>query len=405
MRKPYFLTFLLSYFLTFLCSCTNYEPEAEVCNVTFNLIADETLPDGIVITAKSNTGNVYTTVTSSSTSTMLLPPALYEISVNKVDKEAKKIYSGSMTDVAIGGDNVNVNVNVNVSTMPEAKLIIKELYVGGCQKDDGSGVFHMDKCIILYNNTSEVFEEENICIGMVEPYNAEASSHNFLVNGELQYANEDWVPAINGIWYFQGTLTVQPYSEVVVAVNGAIDHTQTYSQSINYANADYYCMYDPVTTSSDGIAYYNTSYYPTPSSLIPASHYLKAVKYGQANAWPLSTTSPAVILFKADSNFNFNSNVIYPDGKSGNLVYACLKVPRSWVMDAVEVYNNNKVEQCKKRLTPDLDNGYVLHTNQHGHALIRNIDTDATATAGHNVYLDTNNSSNDFREADQCSLK
>ena len=393
-----------------LDSCTDYEPEADVCNVTFALVADEALPEGIVLTVKSNTGNMYTTLTSSSSSSsLLLPPGIYEITAEMVDRDTKKIYRGSLSDVVIGESNMNVNVDVTVSAMPEASLIIKELYVGGCQKDDGSGVFQMDKCIILYNNSSEIFSEDNVCIGIVEPYNAQASSHNFLVDGVLQYADEDWIPAINGIWYYPGTLTVQPYSEIVIAVNGAIDHTQTYSNSVNYANSDYYCMYDPVTTSSDGIAYYNTNYYPTPSALIPVTHYFKAIKYGQANAWPLSTTSPAVILFKMKGTtpleYGTYSNVIYPDGKSGNLVYACLKVQRSWVMDAVEVYSANNLAECKKRLTPDLDNGYVLHTNKYGHSLIRNIDQEATAKAGHDIYVDTNNSSADFYEADRCSLK
>ena len=45
---------------------------------------------------------------------------------------------------------------VTVTAMQTANpILIKELYVGGCQKNDGSGKFAKDKCIILYNNSSE----------------------------------------------------------------------------------------------------------------------------------------------------------------------------------------------------------------------------------------------------------
>ena len=87
-------------------------------------------------------------------------------------------------------------------------------------------------------------------------------------------------------------MQIAPYQQVVVNVHGAIDNTLTYPQSVNYANADYYCMYDPEA------GYTNASYYPAPSEVIPTSHYLKAVKIGISNAWALSVTSPALILFQ-----------------------------------------------------------------------------------------------------------
>ena len=73
---------------------------------------------------------------------------------------------------------------------------------------------------------------------------------------------------------------------------GAIDNTKTYPQSINYANKDYYTMYDPES------GFKNPKYYPTPADVIPTSQYLKAVEYGQGNAWPLSVTSPGFFIFQ-----------------------------------------------------------------------------------------------------------
>jgi hypothetical protein len=83
-------------------------------------------------------------------------------------------------------------------------------------------------------------------------------------------------------------------------------------------------------------------------------------------------------------------------------------------------------------LTPIVDAGYVALTNQHGHTLYRNVDKTATEAlpensgrlvygysadpsgidaeasirqGAHIVYMDTNNSSNDFHEREKCSLR
>lgn len=61
----------------------------------------------------------------------------------------------------------------------------------------------------------------------------------------------------------------------------------------------------------------------------------------------MSQTSPAVVLFRTEditpkSYAEEAANIIYPTGKEGNIVYACLKLPRRWVVDAVEVYNTTR---------------------------------------------------------------
>ena len=126
------------------------------------------------------------------------------------------------------------------------QVIIKEIYCGGVMKDDGSENFHFDKCIILYNNCPEQAVVSNLAFGISPSYNAESSTQDKCYsNGKLVYEDDGFIPAQNGIWYFPNTLQIEPYSQIVVNVHGAIDNTQTVSQSVNYANPDYYCMYDP----------------------------------------------------------------------------------------------------------------------------------------------------------------
>lgn len=390
-----------------MCGC-NYDEGITAVSVTLTLSEPV---EGAEIEMRNTLGQSYKAVSDANGVTrMNLPPGVYSASASKTEDNGytRKVYNGNMVDIVVSGGSMELTLPVTISTVETNNpILIKEIYVGGCQKDDGSGWFAIDKCIILYNNSSEAASLDNVCFGIIEPYNAEASVHSFLSDGKLEYADSDIIPSINGIWYFQPGHIIEPYSEVVVNIYGAIDNTLTYSQSVNYADARYYTMYDPESTSADGGKYNNTNYYPSPSETIPTSHYLKAVKYGQSNVWPISMFSPAIILFRTEGTTpaefaGDTGNIIYPADKQGNLIYACLQVPRKWVLDAVEVFNANNLEPSRKRLTPDLDGGYALHSAYFGHSLTRRVER---MENGHPIYQDTNNSSNDFYEAQSCSLR
>lgn len=317
------------------------------------------------------------------------------------------------------------------------QIIIKEVYNGGVMLNDGSKNYQFDKCIILYNNCPQQAVVNNLCFGICSPFNAQANNNNYTESGQLSYESQGFTPALNGIWYYPQSLVIEPYSQVVVNVHGAIDNTQTVSNSVNYANKDYYCMYDPES------GYDNTSYYPTPADVIPTSHYLKAIRYGLGTAWALSVTSPAVYIFQTkdvtpDVYATAADNQWYDGGNNHQEANHCIKVPNEWIIDGVEIYAAAKKDDCKKRLTADIDAGYVWLTNQMGHAIYRNVDKastealpensgklvynyalgvdastdpsgiDAEASiknGAHIIYQDTNNSTADFHERQKCSLR
>lgn len=317
------------------------------------------------------------------------------------------------------------------------QIIIKEIYNGGVLLDDGSKSYHFDKCIILYNNCPQQAVANNLCFGFCSPYNAQGNNNNYSENGKLSYESLGFIPALNGIWYYPHSLVIEPYSQVVINVHGAIDNTQTVSNSVNYANKDYYCMYDPES------GYDHTSYYPTPADVIPTSHYLKAIRYGLGNGWALSNTAPAVYIFQTknatpDVYATTADNQWYDGGNTHQESGHCIKVPNEWIIDGVEVYTNSKKEDCKKRLTADIDAGYAWLTNQMGHSIYRNVDKESTEALSENsgklvynyslgvdsstdpsgidaeasikngahiIYLDTNNSTADFHERQKCSLR
>ena len=315
------------------------------------------------------------------------------------------------------------------------QVVIKEIYNGGCPSDDGK-TFQYDKCIILYNNCGQQAVVNNLCIGTVQPANGHSKNENYDESGKLVYEAEGIIPCWHGIWWFQGSLVIEPYSQIVVNICGAIDNTQTVSQSVNYTNPAYYAMYDPES------GYANTKYYPTPSAEIPTSHYLKAKEIGMGNGWTYSVSSPATVIFQtqgmdAQAFADDADRLWYPGGEVSQ-VNACFAVPATWVIDGVEIFSSANKDNSVKRLTADIDGGYVYLTNYLGHSLYRNVDKAATEALSENagklvynyalgvddstdpsgidaeasmkngahiIFQDNNNSSEDFHERQKCSLR
>ena len=136
--------------------------------------------------------------------------------------------------------------------------------------------------------------------------------------------------------------------------------------------------------------------------------------------------------------FADNADNLWYDGGVAKDINACLKVKNEWIIDGIEVFQKTKIADSQKRLTADVDAGYVGLTNQQGHTLYRNVDKEATEALAENagklvydyalgvddstdpsgidaeasikngahiIYLDTNNSSQDFHERQKCSLR
>lgn len=320
------------------------------------------------------------------------------------------------------------------------QLIIKELYIGGVTDNNNTGSFYNDKGFVLYNNSAATVVATHLGMGIVDPYNAHASNNWYDTDGNLKYDQEGYIPAITGVWYFQEPLVVRPYEQVVVAIHSAIDNTQTYNKSVNYAHAEYYCMYDPES------GFNNSKMYPAPATEIPTNHYLKAIRYGLANAWTISNTAPAFFIFNTQGTTpqeyaNDTNNYVFHPGKDAKDAFKSLKIPKEWIIDGIEVYDESKVSESKKRLPADIDLGYITTTKLLGRSLYRNVDEEATRAlpenegklveitatdnanavlakqrgtidaeasikkGAHIIYMDNNNSTEDFFERGQFSIK
>ena len=439
--------------LLFAASCEKDPEIVKTFDVTVQLVYPEHFEptaDVPVTLRNAITGVVDTKNTDADGAvTFTVVAGLYEATASeeREDELFRYIINGrngniSVTDTWTNGASVELPLTVNAVAQPEegdvspyGKLIIKELYIGGCQKDDGSGAFQYDSYTIIYNNSSQPASIENLTLAHAFPLNSNSTS-NFLVDGELIYASENWLPSAFAAWQNQHKDTLQPGEQIVIAFANAVNHIPTYSNSVNLANAAYYVCYD--------IAVFNHALtHVTPSELIPSSHYLKAYKYtGYAgSAWAMSISSPAFFIFTPPGTVTFSDFAATPENITNHgsgTSQPALKVPVDWVLDGIDVFRAGYEATNQKRLTAAVDVGSAILTNNYGHTLYRNVDKsrteaiignagklvydyslgweDSTDPSGidaeasikngaHIIYKETNNSTNDFHQRGQASLR
>ena len=342
-----------------------------------------------------NTGSRYVSETDDNGLVRFsLPNGLYRINLS--GRSDKEVFNAAADKIVLSGEDLEVGLSIMVSKA--GSIVIKEIYCGGCKKLPQEGDYQADQYIILHNNDFDVQYLDGICFGTLSPYNA-TGSNPWIQNGELP----DFIPVIQAVWQFPGDgddFPLQPGEDAVLCLRGAIDHAAQYPLSVNLNRPDYFVCYN--STYFD-----NTKFHPAPGNLISQDRYLDVViKTGKANAYTMSLSSPAVVIFRAEG-ITIQDYVLIPENVTpvpGNAVDNVVKVPYEWVLDAMEVFDGRSASN-QKRLAASADAGYVsLSDTFLGHTLMRRVDEEATAQAGYEILADTNNSLNDFYETEKQSL-
>lgn len=426
---------LIVFIVLGVISCQEDE-EIEIYNVSVQLVYPDSYEPIDSITVTVGAYSAYTD--TAGIAIFSVPSGTYDIAAS----ESRSVnglacnFNGS-TSLTIAED---VAVNLELTISEASQIIIKEVYIGGCQMDDGSGAFSRDAYIILYNNSDfDAIIDSTFCIACAFPYNSNSTNYYLDANGNLTYADEGWIPAAAAFWYFQGSRTLAPGEQILIAIYQAIDQTGTYSNSVDLSNSEYYCMYDIEDFSQE-------NYYTAPSSNIPTSQYLKAIKYGLGSAWVLSKSSPALFVFSTQDMgpLEFGTDADYTDYYGGSSTQLAQKVPIEWIIDAIDIFRKGYDDSNNRRFTDDIDAGSITFTNTYGYTLYRNVDQEATEAITNNdglivydyaygtndladgsgstdptgidaeasiangariVYKDTNNSSNDFHQRSSASIK
>ena len=348
-----------------------------------------------------NTGSRYVSLTDASgVASFSLPNGLYR--VNLGGKDAGEVFNGAADKVVISGKDMTLNLQVSISR--SGTIVIKEIYCGGCKKLPQEGNYQYDQYFILHNNDYQVQYLDGLCFGTLSPYNSSGTNpwvSKDPVTGDNVYP--DFLPIIQAVWQFPGDgddFPLQPGEDAVVSLKGAVDHAAQYPLSVNLNKPGYFVCYN-------NTYFPNTTHHPAPGDRISVDRYLDVViKTGKANAYTLSISSPTLVLFKAEG-VSIEDYVLQTDSVipvPGSTVDNVVKIPFEWVVDAVEVFDGTSSTNTK-RLPSSMDAGYVVQTDLYlGRSMMRNIDEDASASAGYEVLEDSNNSLNDFYEREKQSL-
>lgn len=340
-----------------------------------------------------NLNSTYTLKTNfSNTVKFRLPEGLYRIAAQDIEED--DIFNGSIDRLLLSKDSL---VTLKLSHSVAGRIVIKEIYCGGCQKFPEPGDYQTDQYVILHNNHTGVQYLDSLCFGCLAPYNSNS-------NNPYGTTLPDYLPIIQAIWQFPGdgkTFPLQPGEDAVLCLRGAINHKDKYPLSVDLNKTDYFVCYNPTLFT-------NTNYHPVPGNNIRKERWLDLlVKTGQANAYTFSINSPAVVLFRAPEGMDMRK-YLESEGAieqlPGSNVDRVSRIDPAWVVDAVEVFNGSQTKNSKRVLST-LDAGYItLSGTFMGHTLIRKVDMEQSRIRNYELLVDTNNSSNDFVERETQSL-
>lgn len=426
--------------LTAASSCNKADNTAETTfTVQYQLKYEGALfyKEGITVELEDESRSAtYTAKTDGSgVASFKVLPGRYNASVNfkEVLLGQQLNYNGT-TGMVYLNNTVSSAVEINLNLSQRQQLIIKELYNGGCPKTGTTGAYSEDAYVIIYNNSEFEADATNLNFGFIAPYNAHVTN-KYYSGTELIYEKDNWIPSYGAIWWFKNEVKIAPYSQIVVAIFGAIDHTQVQAASVDLSNPAYYWM------SNSGVTQYTNAKYKV-AETISKDNYLTTYPFTMGDAWALSNMCPAFFIGKmpaAEVEALSKDTEKYDKTMGDKPAFYVVKYPQANVVDALDAWSTANVAKSAVRFPASINTGYIDFTNQKGHSIYRNVDKEATealeenagklvynyaggfvadktdpsgidaeasiANGAHIVYSDTNASNKDFHERTTASLK
>ena len=378
--------------LVLLGACQVYnEPETHNFTVAVNYPAvfknGAPVSNINVLVRNVNTGREFMQTTNSDgIATFNVRGGNYDIVVSFTEKlhveiegfyvKKEVLFNASSNGKLVLENGLTFHLNPEYSILNEG-FVIKELYTSGSRSLEGKA-YGADKFVEIYNNSDQVLYSDGLCFGVVRSTTTYEPTPWMDENGEL-------LPRIP-LWSFVAIVPgngedhpIQPGESFVIALSG-LNHRDDpngnpNSIDLSIAAWEFYV--------EDG------KYVDVPS--VPN---ILMQRITQGTAMVFDVRGQNSILFRLPSNnlqdiFTDTDNYMVEPGGSFN----CFMVPRAWVIDGVE--NPRKDDRgVFKRLPPSIDVGYIQHDGSYQKVSIKRKVKEVLN--GRTIYLDTNNSTNDF---------
>ena len=318
----------------------------------------------------------------------------YKITVNGVviaNNEEVRAAGTGQTDVTSAVKNLTIPLFVKKF---HEDFIIEEVFFTGVKTSDNKN-YNSSRYFKITNNTNKILFADQLIIAQSEflttddknptPYNKNLS---FPVKGVMVLPG-------NGNQY-----PVQPGDFIVIADN-AINHKQNTSTAYDLHNADFeFPSTNPALGQVDNPSVPNADIIYSQTNFDMFLMHNRGFESYVIARFPTGEDKITFLQkFKYDYSYQNSAGIITPRS-----AYA---IPNSWIIDAE---NNSVPTKFIHTLTaPGIDSGWTSvgatdsDANRFGKSVRRK--TAGTMTNGKNLYMDTNNSTNDFTKDAVPSLK
>lgn len=295
------------------------------------------------------------------------------------DTAFQYMLSGNLVNQAMTADGQKFDIAV--SGGKKGALVMKELYFSGVPS-----YYFRDQFYEIYNNTETTVYLDGLYFANLHPSRATTT---------LSLWPDDNAVYAERVWRFPGDGDDYPLQsgESVILAQNAMDHTANNPNS-------------PVNLLVSDFEFYmgSTTYPDRPAFNMEHVFYNGKADIGTIQMWLVSVFGGAYCLFSVPDDAEWDP-VGDPNMSSTDLattrstLYA--KIPLDYVIDAVECCANES-EVNMKRLPGVIDAGMTWVGNSYiGLGVTRRIETDEagnpkTMSNGSYIYMDTNNSTDDF---------
>jgi hypothetical protein len=266
---------------------------------------------------------------------------------------------------------------------PDIPLVIREFYWGGDFSVMPGGTYANDAYIEIYNNSmiNRDVVLDSLFFGAITPHNSSISRNPWLgLDTIAKTAGQFMIPPRRD----GQPRILRPGESIVIAIQNAMDLRGITRNALRLDRAHF------TTWQLD---YTNRTTAPDVERLRRMTN----EGFPGGNAYAFSVSSPAVVIYRIPNWPEYYADVdgiwekVEPEGDVSGRRFR--HICASWIIDGVETFS---AASGTKRLpsTVDISHAYLREGRLRGTAIRRKVKR--VLDCGHVVYLDTNNSANDF---------